>query len=137
MFPYKIQILQAQTAANKADRLAFCQSISQRIEDHPNFLDLIFFSDEARFHLSGQVNKPNMQFWAQVQPHEHMLRPLSVEKVTVWCAMGHNGIIGPYWFEDDNGHPVTVNTERCVEMMWRKFIPALRGKHRVDMNTVI
>ena len=65
MFPYKIQILQAQTAVNKAERLAFCQSISRRIEDHPNFLDLIFFSDEAHFHLSGQVNKQNMRFWAQ------------------------------------------------------------------------
>ena len=54
MFPYKIQILQAQTAADKAERLAFCQSIIRRIEDHPTFLDLIFFSDEAHFDLSGQ-----------------------------------------------------------------------------------
>ena len=36
---------------------------------------------------------------------------LSVEKVTLWCAIGRNGIIGPYWYEDDNGRPVTVNTE--------------------------
>ena len=66
MFLYKIQILQAQTAVNKAERLAFCQSIiSRQTEDHPNFLDLIFFSDEAHFHLSGQVNKQNMRFWTQ------------------------------------------------------------------------
>ena len=57
MFPYKIQILQTETAANKAERLAFCQSVSRQIEDHSNFLDLIFFSDEKHFHLSGQVNK--------------------------------------------------------------------------------
>ena len=137
MFPYKIQIVQAQTATNKAERLAFCQSISRRIEDHPNIMDLIFFSDEAHFHLSGHVNKQNLRFWAQAQPHEHVLRPLSVEKVTVWCAIGRNGIIGPYWSEDDNGRPVTVNTERYVEMMRRKFIPALRRKCGVDMNTVI
>ena len=66
MFPYKIQILQAQAAVNKEERLAFCQSIiSRRTEDHPNFLDLNFFSDEAHFHLSGQVNRQNMQFWVQ------------------------------------------------------------------------
>ena len=53
----------------------------------------------------------SMRFWAQAQPHEHVLRPLSVEKVTLWCAIGRNGIIGPYWYEDDNGRPVTVNTE--------------------------
>ena len=102
MLPYKIQILKAQTAADKVERLAFSQSISLRSEDHPNFLDLIFFSDEAHFHLSGQVNKQNMQFWAQAQPYEHALRPLSVEKVT-WFAIGRNGIIRPYWFKDDNG----------------------------------
>ena len=59
------------------------------------------------------------------------------DKVTVLCAIGRNGIIGPYWFEDDNGRPVTVNTERYVEIMRRKFIPALRRKRGVDMNTVI
>ena len=136
MFLYKIQILQDQTGANKAERLAFCQSISRQIEDYPNFLDLIFSSGEAHFHLSGQV-KQNMQFWAQAQPHEHVLRLLSVEKVTVLCAIGCNGIIRPYWFEDDNGRPVTVNIERYVEMIQRKFIPALRRKHGIDMNTVI
>ena len=102
MFPYKIQILKAQTAADKAERIAFSQSIISRSEHHPNFLDLILFSDEANFHLSGQFNKQNMQFWAQAQPHEHALRPLSVEKVT-WFAIEPNGIIGPYWFKDDNG----------------------------------
>lgn len=137
LFPYKIQILQLQTDANKAERLAFGQTISQRIEDHPDFLDVIFFSDEANFHLSGHVNKQNMRFWANAQPHEHQYRPLSVEKVTVWCALGRNGIIGPYWFEDADGRPVTVNTERYIELMKRKFIPALRRKRGVDMDTVI
>ena len=63
--------------------------------------------------------------------------PLSTEKVTVWCAIGRSGIIGPYWFEDERRRPVTINTERYVEMMMRKFIPALRRKQGVDMNTVI
>ena len=70
-FPYKIQILQARTAASKAERLAFCQSTSPRIGDHPYFLDLIFFRDEAHFHLSRHVNKQNTRYLAQAQSHEH------------------------------------------------------------------
>ena len=70
VLPYKMQILQLKTDANKAERLAFGQTISQRIEDHPDFLDFIFFSDEANFHLSVHVNKRNMRFWANAQPHE-------------------------------------------------------------------
>lgn len=137
LFPYKIQLLQSQTDRNKAERLAFCQDISQRIENDPGLLDLIFFSDEAHCHLSGHINKQNMRFWAKAQPHEHSHRPLSQEKVTVWCAIGRNGIIGPYFFEDENENRVTVNTDRYIALMRSKFIPALRRKRGVDMNTVI
>ena len=86
LFPYKIQILQAQTAANKEERRTFCVNIRKRIEDHPTLLDLIFFSDEAHFHLSGHVNKQNIRCWTQAQPHEHAIRPFSVES---YCAVCH------------------------------------------------
>ena len=137
LFPYKIQVLQSQTDRNKAERLAFCQDISQRIENDPGLLDLIFFSDEAHCHLSGHINRQNMRFWAQGQPHEHTHRPLTQEKVTVWCAIGRNGIIGPYFFEDGDGNRVTVDTDRYIALMQTKFIPALRRKRGVNMNTVI
>lgn len=136
-FPYKIQILQQQTDRNKAERQTFCEDISERIENDHGLLDLIFFSDEAHCHLSGHVNKQNMRFWAQAQPHEHTSAPLSQEKVTVWCAIGRNGIIGPFFFEDEHENRVTVNSERYIAMMQAKFIPALRRKRTVDMNTVI
>ena len=80
LFPYKIQILQQQIDANKRERLEFCLSISERIENNPRVLDLIFFSDEAHFHLSEHVNKQNMQFWAPNQPQEHIQPPLIQKK---------------------------------------------------------
>jgi len=73
------------TNANKAEQRAFGQTISHRIEDHPEFLDFIFFCDEANFHLSGYVNKHNVRFGSH--PHDHQYRPLSVEKVNVSCAL--------------------------------------------------
>lgn len=137
LFPYKIQILQIQTDRKKQERLAFCQDISRKIEDNPGLLDLIFFSDEAHFHLSGHVNRQNMRYWAEEQPHEHIEPPLSREKVTVWCAIGRNGILGPYWFEDADGRTVTVNTDRYIALLRTKFIPGLRRKRGVGMNTVV
>jgi len=62
---------------------------------------------------------------------------MSVEKVTVWCALGCNGIIGPYWFDDVDGRPVTVNTERYSELMRRKFIPVLWRNRGVDLDAVV
>ena len=57
--------------------------------------------------------------------------------MTVWCAIGRNGIIGPYFFEDESGNQVTVDTDRYIALMRTKFIPALRRKQGVDTNSVI
>ena len=129
--------MQRQTDDNKAERLAFCQDISQKIENNPDLLNLIFFGDEAHCHLSGHINKQNMRCWSQAHPDEHTYQPLSHEKVTAWYAIGRNGIIGPDFFEDESSNRVTVDTDRYIALMRIKFIPALRRKRGVDMNSVI
>ena len=113
LFPYKVQIIEKQTDANKQERSEFCHSISERIENNPDDLGLILFSDKAHFHLSGHVNKQNMRFWVSQQPHKHTLQPLNQEKVRVLCVIGKGGMLEPYFFEDD-GNSVTVNT---IEMI--------------------
>ena len=95
LFPYKVQILQKQT---KEERSEFCQTISERTGNNPGDLGLILSSDEAHFHLSGLVNKQNMRFWASQQSHKHTQRPLSQEKVTVWCTIGKEGDLPPVLF---------------------------------------
>ena len=134
LFAYKIQILQRQTGYNKAERETFCEDISHDTEIDHGLLHLIFFSGEAHLHLSGCINKQNMQFWAQVQSHEHTHRPFSQEKVTSWCVIGRTIIIGPFFFEDDNENQVTLDTDRYIALMWTTFIPALRSKRGVDMD---
>ena len=87
--------------------------------------------------MTGHINKQNMRFWAQSQPYEHTHHSLSQEKVTVWCAIGRNGIVGPYFFEYENENRVTVDTDRYIVLMRTKFIPALSRKRGVGMNKVI
>ena len=88
------------------------------------------------FQLSVHVNKQNMSVWAQDQPREHLYRSLSVKKEAIWCALGCAITTGLYAFEDADGHAVTVNRKRCIELMRRKFIPALMRK-RVDTYIMI
>ena len=59
-FPYKIQLLQAQTAANKEERWTFCVNISQLIEDHPTLLYLIF---SVMRHISTSVDTLISRLW--------------------------------------------------------------------------
>ncbi|GFT01061.1 hypothetical protein TNCV_4054561 [Trichonephila clavipes] len=72
----------------------------------------ILFSDEAHFWLNGYVNKQNCRIWSEANPQVYVETPLHPEKLTVWCALWAGGIIGPYFFKNDEGHNVTVNGDR-------------------------
>ena len=52
----------------------------------------------------------------------------------VWCALGKNCIIGPYFFEQ-NGVTVTVTAERYIEMLNTFFVPEL-WRRRIAIRSV-
>jgi len=60
-----------------------------------------------------------------------------VEKENPWCTLGRSSIIVPYWFKHADERPETVDAERYMEPMRRKFMPALKGRQRVEMDIVI
>ncbi|GFV64021.1 transposable element Tc3 transposase [Trichonephila clavipes] len=68
--------------------------------------------DEAHFWLNGYFNKQNCRIWSEANPQAYVETPLHPEKLTVWCALWAGGIIGPYFFKNDEGHNVTVNGDR-------------------------
>ena len=68
-------------------------------------------TDEAHLQLDGYANKQNCRYWASENPLNLHEQPLHSQKVTVWCAISTSGIIGPYFFEENN-QTVTVNSDR-------------------------
>ncbi|KDR18551.1 hypothetical protein L798_07370 [Zootermopsis nevadensis] len=80
-------------------------------------------------HLRGYVNKQNFRYWAEENPCLLHQSPLNSQKVTVWCGLSSFGILGPYSFEDNNGHAVTVSVERCAAMLNEFLLPELRRRH--------
>ncbi|GFT45286.1 putative RNA-directed DNA polymerase from transposon BS [Trichonephila clavipes] len=108
-------------------------------QDHPLSQDIvtgdevprhkwrILFSDEAHFWLNGYVNKQNCRIWSEANPQVYVETPLHPEKLTVWCALWAGGIIGPYFFKNDEGHNVTVNGDRYRAMITNFFIPELNN----------
>ena len=61
-----------------------------------------FATESFFFNVFGCVSKQNMRYWCGVNPCELHQKPLSCERVTVWCAMSVMGIIDPYFFEENN-----------------------------------
>ncbi|GFX59115.1 putative DD41D transposase [Trichonephila clavipes] len=84
-------------------------------------------SDEVHFWLNGYVNKQNCRIWSEANPQVYVETPLHPEKLTVWCASWAGGIIGPYFFKNDEGHNVTVNGDRYRAMITNFFIPELNN----------
>ena len=73
------------------------------MKENDQITDVIWFSDEANFHLNAQVNKSNCRFWGSEKPDLYLEKTLHGEKVTAWVAMTSAGIVGPFFFEDKIG----------------------------------
>ena len=92
------------------------QTISEVLVDSLPNDALVFFSEEAHFHLSGCVNKQNMGCWSERNPRELQERSLHSDRVTVWCAISRVAIIGPYLLQE-NGRTLTVNSYHYLTMI--------------------
>jgi hypothetical protein len=64
------QLLQHVTAQDKEVRYTFSSDFLSRLEDDELFTAKIIFSDEATFHLSGDVNRHNLTVWGSNNRHE-------------------------------------------------------------------
>ena len=80
-----------------------------REQDH--VLDVVFFSDEAQFHLPGHLNSQNTRLWFSEQPYATHENPFHSTKIGAWCAVSRQRIIGPIFFSE------TVNSERYINIM--------------------
>jgi hypothetical protein len=114
---------------DKGARRTFATEFLGRLAADPQILNNLVMSDEAHFQLTGGVNKQNFRYWAPNNPYELHEKPLHSERVTVWCGVASFGITGPYFFEDRNGHAVTVTSDRCVNMLNAFLLPQLANRN--------
>ncbi|GFT80691.1 DUF4817 domain-containing protein [Trichonephila clavipes] len=95
-------------------RRRFVEWVKNEIAVVPDFHKRILFSDEAHFWLNGYVNKQNCRIWSEANPQVYVETPLHPEKLTVWCALWAGGIIGPYFFKNDESHNVNGDRYRAM-----------------------
>ena len=84
------------------------------------------FSDESNFHVNGRVNKQNCRIRARENPRSFTEQQLHSDKVIVWAAMSHRGIIGPFFFDG------SVNGENYLEMLKTFLWPLLATLPDID-----
>ena len=101
-------------------------------------LNHILMTDEANSHFCGNVTSQNCCYWATENPHDIHQKPLHSEKFIVWCGVASFGVIGPYFFEDEAGRAVTVNSARytrCFAHFWNWSCRDLMLKIRLSCFT--
>ena len=120
LYPYRPRLLQELSDEDRAHRAAFCEEMISILDNDFSFLDQLLFSDEAHFHLSGEVNRHNIRYWASSNPHQLLTAPLHSPRTTVWAAVWAGGVIGPFF------HDETVTGLRYLSMLQEDVLPVLR-----------
>ena len=87
------------------------------LQKMPILAKKIIFSDETPFDLGEYVNKQNCLIWGTEYPHAYIEKPKNPKWVTVWCGFWSRCIIGPFFFQNEQGEAVTVNDNRYRAML--------------------
>jgi hypothetical protein len=106
--PYRTTVVHQLLPPDAEVRINYCRWLQQLVYDGMVDPDFVFYTDEARFHLSGCVNSQNNRYWRTENPHSIHEFPLHDVKIGVWCAINAHRIIGPVFFQE------TINSERYV-----------------------
>ncbi|GFT19254.1 DUF4817 domain-containing protein [Trichonephila clavipes] len=120
-------ILQASFVLEKSIDKLRLNALKQKKKTDFSTKSINYIYDEAHFWLNGYVNKQNCRIWSEANPQVYVETPLHPEKLTVWCASWAVGIIGPYFFKNDEGPNVTVNGDQYRAMITIFFIPELNN----------
>ena len=62
LFPYKVSVHQTLTESDKQARMLYSGWFVRSCDDDGDFLQQVWFTDEANFHLDGRVNSQNFLF---------------------------------------------------------------------------
>ena len=91
---------------------------------HLNQIDNILWSDEAHFHLSGELSSTFGYIWSKTNPHCFVEKPLHSPKLTVFLAFLSKFILEPYFYKIGE----TIRKESYINMIQTHLISALKRK---------
>ena len=124
MKPYRPALLHGLLEDDPDRRLQFCETLNDfSLNEDPEILNKIIWSDEATFKLSGHINRHNCVYWSHENPHLVLEKQNKQPGVTVWGAISTRGVIGHVFFDG------TVNGENYLEMLRNFLLPALQARN--------
>lgn len=97
--PYHMSLHQDLRGNDFMNRVHFCNWVQRKMDRDPLFLFNVMFSDECTFKNTGELNRHNMHYWSQANPHWMRQIPFQHPwSLNAWCGIVGDNVIGPYFF---------------------------------------
>lgn len=98
LHPFHVLKVQCLTPLDFGPRMQFCNWVSERQVEQPDFFSKVLFTDEAYFTREGVVlNQRNSHIWERENPFPIRERGYQHRfSVNIWAGIIANYIIGPY-----------------------------------------
>lgn len=85
-------------------RVHFCEFLLVKIQENPNFLREIIWTDESKFNRDGTVNTRNNHFWSTENPYLKRDRGFQEKfSINVFCLLKENKLSFTMYRENLNG----------------------------------
>ena len=81
-------------------RIEYCETFVSLMEDEPDLIHRVIWSDEAVFKLNGHINRHNSVYWATQNPTVTIDQTMQAEGFIAWAGIWSEGMIEPYLFEN-------------------------------------
>jgi len=118
--PYKLHMLQHLSEDDPDRRMEFCEWAIDQMDRDPTFSAGILFTDEANFYMNGEVNRQNLRYWSDVNPHwTSPSRMQGAQKLMVWCGIWDTRILGPVFIEGN------LTGEKYLNLLKEEVMPSL------------
>uniref|UniRef100_A0A914V949 Uncharacterized protein n=1 Tax=Plectus sambesii TaxID=2011161 RepID=A0A914V949_9BILA len=120
-YPYVLQLRQELRLEDHERRIGHAHAQLALMEADADFLGNLLFSSEAHFHVHGTMNKQNFRYWCNSNLHSFHEELLHSPRVTVWAAIGRQGVVGPVFFDGN------VNAAKYLKMLQQQFLPVVEA----------
>lgn len=130
LIPYKTTRALRLRPQHYAQQIAFSKSHFGSLSSHSGFLHQIDLSGEFVFHVSGFAYIHNARIWSNENSREVRQHELLSEKITFWCVLHADDVVGSYYFK-------YFNDRRSEESIIFKFWTLKFSQKLHNSNTIL
>ncbi|GFV72045.1 uncharacterized protein TNCV_2459781 [Trichonephila clavipes] len=98
--PYRPVLAPELMSGDQDRRFDFCNFVLNTLDENPDFLNEVLWSDECQFSWKSTINTQNKHYWPL--ENSHLIRPNRHHvrwSMNLWCGIWKSTLIGPIYFD--------------------------------------